>query len=80
MLGKQFTLFRSVCVEDRKLTVTEMGLDTEDPVIMSQFLFHESLAAGSVDLLQQVMHELALIPSQDRELWTALLMGEYENV
>ncbi len=75
MFIKQGVLFESVRTDDRKLTLTKESLNTADTLKIGQFLYYESIAAGTAEYYHHLLQEVLLIHPSDRGRWTSLLQG-----
>lgn len=60
---------------DRDLVVTSYGLDTGDPIMLSEFLYHEMVAMGQSDQYHELLQLLLLMPPGAPKLWNFLIMG-----
>lgn len=69
------TIYYSMLAEDRELIVTSYGLDTSDPLMISEFIYHEMVAMGQSDQYHQLMQLLLLLPPGTPKLWKFLIKG-----
>lgn len=60
---------------DREMVVTSSGLDTGDPLVLSEFLYHEMVAMGQSDQYHGLLQLLLLMPPGAPKLWEFLLKG-----
>ncbi len=56
--------------------VTSYGLDTGDPLMLSEYLYHEMVAMGQSDQYHELLQLLLLMPPGTPKLWHFLNQGE----
>ena len=79
MLKKQGTVYYSISAEDKKFTMTSLGIDLADVNIVYKYLLQELTASGRVSKLLSLLQELLMIPSGADHIWEGLYQYVKKN-
>ena len=74
------TIYYSMLADDRELVVTSEGLDTSDPLMISEFIFYEMVAMGQLDQYHEFLQLLLLLPPGTPKLWKFLIKGLFMSL